>query len=189
MQDYRTDIRNCVETMRKGGVILYPTDTIWGLGCDARNAEAVKRIFNIKKRMSDKSMLLLVDSISSLERIVTDIPEAAEQLIDVAVNPLTIIYDHAIPFPEGVTAADGSVGVRITKEKFSNSLCKALRSPLISTSANVSGQKTPRCFSEITQDIIDQVDYVVKYRQDDSDKPSPSNIIKVTSSNVIKIIR
>lgn len=188
-QDFNDDIRNALETLRKGGVILYPTDTIWGLGCDATNPGAINRIFEIKQRPADKSMILLVDSMATAERYTENMPEAAEQLLDVAVSPMTIIYDHGRNVAPNVMAGDGSVAIRITHERFSNTLCKRLRGPLVSTSANVSGQKAPTNFHEIPEEIIQAVDYVVKYRQDDMSHPQASNIIKVTDSNEIKIIR
>lgn len=187
--NYAEDLKQAVETLRKGGVILYPTDTIWGLGCDASNSDAIKRIYEIKKRQQEKSLILLVDGIASLERCVGEIPEAAEQLIEAAVNPLTIIYDAAVGVDANAVADDGSVAVRITNEKFSNDLCRRFRRPIVSTSANISNSPAPRNFSEISQEIIDSVDYVVRFRQEDMALENASNIIKVSNSNEIKIIR
>lgn len=183
------DIRNALECLRKGGIILYPTDTIWGIGCDATNPEAVRKIYELKRRAESKSMLVLVDSEGSLERIVSNIPEVAWQLIESAVNPLTIIYDNPKGVAGNLLASDGSLGIRITGERFSNELCRRLRRPLVSTSANVSGEKSPMNFSEITEDIINGADYVVKYRQDDMGHPSPSNIIKLSDGGLFKVIR
>lgn len=188
-QDFNEDIRNALDTLKKGGVILYPTDTIWGLGCDATNPEAIKKIFEIKRRQAQKSMILLVDSIATAERFTENIPEAAEQLIDVAVQPLTIIYDHGRNVAHNAMAKDGTVAIRITGERFTNTLCKRLRVPLVSTSANVSGNPAPTNFSEIPEEIIQAADYVVKFRQNDMSHPQASNIIKVSDSNEIKIIR
>ncbi|MDE6265752.1 MAG: threonylcarbamoyl-AMP synthase [Muribaculaceae bacterium] len=183
------DIRNAVEVLRKGGVILYPTDTVWGLGCDATRAEAVRRIFDIKKRADSKALILLVGNEGTLQRYVDDIPDIAWELIEVAVNPLTIIYDHPVGIAREATAADGSAGFRITRETVSQRLCNAFRKPLISTSANISGHPTPRIFTEISPEIIDSADYVITARRDDTAPAEPSSIIKLSSGGLFKIIR
>lgn len=185
----KTDLDKAVETLRAGGVILYPTDTVWGLGCDATNAEAVEKIYKIKKRADAKAMLCLVDSIAMLDRFVDYVPEAAEQLIEVAVNPLTIIYDKPEGVAENLCAPDGSLGIRITGEAFSAALCRRLRRPIVSTSANISGAKTPQIFTEIAHEIVDAADYVVEFRRDDTSRSRPSNIIKVSGQNIVKVIR
>lgn len=182
------DIKKAVEVLRNGGVILYPTDTIWGLGCDAGNAKAVERIFQIKKRADSKSMLSLVASDGMLQQFVKEVPEAAWQLIDAAVNPLTIIYDSPRGIASNLLAEDGSAGFRITSETYSRNLCQRLRHPVVSTSANISGKPAPRSFREIDTEIINAVDYVAEYGRD-IEKTFPGNIIKVTDSNVITIIR
>lgn len=186
--DFTQDINCALETLRKGGVILYPTDTIWGLGCDATNEKAVARIFEIKRRADSKSMLSLVGSDGMLQQFVDPIPDAAWQLIDAAVNPLTIIYDHPRGIAPNLLAEDGSAGFRITGEQYSRTLCQRLRHPLVSTSANISGSPSPGCFNEIDGEIINAVDYVAEFGRDNIGS-KPSNIIKVTDSNVIKIIR
>lgn len=186
---YDQDIRNALDTLRKGGIILYPTDTIWGIGCDATNADAVKKIYDLKRRAESKSMLALVDSEAALERTVNDVPEVAWELIDAAVRPLTIIYDHPHGVAKNLLAEDGSLGIRITGERFSNELCRRLRRPLVSTSANISGEKAPESFREIPQVIIDGVDYVVAYRQDENINAVASNIIKLSDGGLFKIIR
>lgn len=183
------DLRNALDTLRKGGIILYPTDTVWGIGCDARNAEAVAKIYDLKKRADSKSMLVLVSSEGMLQRSVKEVPDIAWQLIDAAVNPMTIIYDDAVGVAPNLIASDGSLGIRITSEKFSRALCDRLRAPLVSTSANVSGEPTPHCFAEISPAIIDGVDYVCRYRRDDNTEATPSNIIKITRGNIVKVIR
>lgn len=183
------DIANCVETMRRGGIILYPTDTIWGIGCDATNAEAVARIYALKQRAESKSMLVLVDSEGMLERTVADVPEAAWQLIEAAVDPLTIIYDKGTGVAPNLLASDGSIGVRITGERFSQSLCRRLRRPIVSTSANISGKKAPAVFPQISDAILEGVDYAAFYRRDDTGSPSPSNIIKISDGGLVKVIR
>lgn len=183
------DLKQAVETLRNGGIILYPTDTVWGIGCDARNSEAVKKIFSLKKRADSKSMLVLVNNEAMLERYVDDVPDVAWQLIDAAVNPLTIIYDDAKNLAPELLAEDGSVGIRITGEKFSAELCRRLGAPIVSTSANISGNPAPKNFSEISSAIKDGVDYIVEYRQNDTTPHSPSNIIKLSKDGVVKIIR
>lgn len=185
----KEDIREAVATMRRGGIILYPTDTIWGLGCDATNAEAVARLFEIKHRPDAKSMLALVDSVAMLERYVDDIPDVAYELIEAAVNPLTIIYDHPRGIAPALLAPDGSMGFRITRERYSASLCRALRHPIVSTSANISGKPSPRNFSEITEQITGSVDYIAGYRRADTTPASPSGIIKISDGGVFKILR
>lgn len=184
-----SDMAEALATLKRGGIILYPTDTVWGIGCDATNAEAVKRIFELKKRADSKSMLVLVGSEGELQRTVENVPETAWMLIQAAVNPLTIIYDRPKGLAANLLAEDGSVGIRITGELFSRTLCQKLRHPLVSTSANVSGKKTPRIFSEIDEEVLQGVDYVVKYGQNDTTAHKPSNIIKVSDSGVIKVIR
>lgn len=185
----REDMARAIETLRNGGIILYPTDTVWGIGCDATNEKAVKRIFELKRRSDAKSMITLVGSEGELQRTVKNIPEAAWMLIEAAVDPLTIIYDHPQGLAPNILAEDGSAGIRITSELFSKTLCERLRRPLVSTSANISGEKTARYFHEISQEIIDGVDYVVKYRQDDTTPHKSSSVIKVSDSGVFKIIR
>ncbi len=184
----KQELSNALEVIKKGGIILYPTDTIWGIGCDASNSEAIAKIFQLKKRKDSKSMLSLVASDGMLQQFVRNIPDVAWQLIDSAVNPLTIIYDNPINISSDLLAADGSAGFRITKEIFSRSLALMLRKPLVSTSANISGETSPKCFSDISEEIIDGVDYVVEFGRDYR-ASKPSNIIKITNSAVVKIIR
>lgn len=178
-----------IETMRNGGIILYPTDTVWGIGCDATNADAVQKIYDLKKRADSKSMLVLVGSEGELQRAVTTVPDAAWMLIEAAVKPLTIIYDQPKGLADNLLAEDGSVGIRITDELFSRTLCQRMRVPVVSTSANVSGKKTPRNFEEIDDVIKEGVDYVVRYRQWDTTPGKSSDIIKVSDSGEIQIIR
>lgn len=183
------DLKEAVRTMKQGGIILYPTDTVWGIGCDAGNEDAVKKIYNLKKREDSKSMLVLVSSEGMLQRTVKEVPDIAWQLIDAAVNPMTIVYDDAIGVASNLISEDGSLGIRITGEKFSYSLCERMRGPIVSTSANISGRPTPHNFSEISQEIIDGVDYVCKFRQKEHGAAKPSNIIKITRGNIVKVIR
>ena len=175
--------------MNEGGVILYPTDTIWGIGCDATNEEAVRRVYEIKQRSDSKAMLVLVDSAVKVDFYVQDVPEVAWDWIEGADKPLTIIYSGARNLAPNLLAEDGSVGIRVTNEEFSKRLCQQFRKAIVSTSANVSGQPSPANFSEITEELKSLVDYVVGYRQDEIGHPKPSSIIKLDKGGVIKIIR
>ena len=175
--------------MREGGVILYPTDTIWGIGCDATNEDAVRRVYEIKQRQDSKAMLVLVDSSVKVDFYVRDVPEVAWDLIDLADKPLTIIYSGARNLAANLLAEDGSVGIRVTNEDFSKRLCQQFRKAIVSTSANISGQPSPKNFSEISEEVKSAVDYIVAYRQEEISNPKPSSIIKLDKGGVIKIIR
>ena len=175
--------------MREGGVILYPTDTIWGIGCDATNEDAVHRVYEIKQRQDSKAMLVLVDSSVKVDFYVRDVPEVAWDLIDLADKPLTIIYSGARNLAANLLAEDGSVGIRVTNEDFSKRLCQQFRKAIVSTSANISGQPSPKNFSEISEEVKSAVDYIVGYRQEEMSNPTPSSIIKLDKGGVIKIIR
>lgn len=185
----KESLDKALEVLKNGGIILYPTDTIWGIGCDATNTEAVKRIFELKQREDAKAMLMLVGSEGQLQQFVKEVPDVAWQLIDSAVNPLTIIYDEPINISPALLAEDGSAGFRITNEYFSRSLCQRLRRPLVSTSANISGKPSPKSFADIDKEILDGVDYVVEVRRDEKREAAPSNIIKIGNDSVVKIIR
>ena len=175
--------------MREGGVILYPTDTIWGIGCDATNEDAVRRVYEIKQRQDSKAMLVLVDSSVKVDFYVRDVPEVAWDLIDLADKPLTIIYSGARNLAANLLAEDGSVGIRVTNEDFSKRLCQQFRKAIVSTSANISGQPSPKNFSEISEEVKSAVDYIVGYRQEEMSNPKPSSIIKLDKGGVIKLIR
>lgn len=175
--------------MREGGVILYPTDTIWGIGCDATNEDAVRRVYEIKQRQDSKAMLVLVDSSVKVDFYARDVPEVAWDLIDLADKPLTIIYSGARNLAANLLAEDGSVGIRVTNEDFSKRLCQQFRKAIVSTSANISGQPSPKNFSEISEEVKSAVDYIVGYRQEEMSNPKPSSIIKLDKGGVIKIIR
>lgn len=175
--------------MRERGVILYPTDTIWGIGCDATNEDAVRRVYEIKQRQDSKAMLVLVDSSVKVDFYVRDVPEVAWDLIDLADKPLTIIYSGARNLAANLLAEDGSVGIRVTNEDFSKRLCQQFRKAIVSTSANISGQPSPKNFSEISEEVKSAVDYIVGYRQEEMSNPKPSSIIKLDKGGVIKIIR
>jgi L-threonylcarbamoyladenylate synthase len=183
------DVKAALEVLQKGGIILYPTDTIWGIGCDACNEEAVKRVYAIKNRIDSKSMLVLMENAALLERYVAEVPEIAYDLIELTDKPMTIIYDGARGLAKNLIADDGSIGIRITTEAFSSELIRRFKRPIVSTSANISGRPSPACFDEIEHEIIDSVDYVVKYRQDDTTKAVPSSIMKLGRGGEIKIIR
>jgi len=183
------EIKKACEVLRDGGIILYPTDTIWGIGCDATNEKAVQRIYDIKKRSDSKSMLVLLDSSAKLDFYVSELPDIALDLIEVSDKPLTVIYSGAKNVAPNLIAEDGSLGIRITNEAFSRNLCQRFRKPLVSTSANISGQPSPRNFSEINDEIIRSVDYVVNYRRTDNQLAKPSGIIQIGSGGLVKVIR
>jgi L-threonylcarbamoyladenylate synthase len=183
------DLKESLNTLRQGGILLYPTDTIWGLGCDPTNESAVNRIFQLKSRGENKNLIILADSISMIERYVTDIPEIVYELAEVSDTPLTIIYPKGKNLAAGVCSEDGSVAIRICKDKFCSELISRFRKPIVSTSANLSGSPSPGNFSEIEEILINKVDYVVKFRQDDRSKNLASPVIKVNLNGTIKIIR
>ncbi len=186
---YDEDINEALAILKNGGIILYPTDTIWGLGCDATNPEAVQKIFSIKSRSENKSLLILVDGEGMLGRYVKEIPEIVYELTAVSDKPLTIIYPTGKNLAPGVCSEDGSVGIRICHDEFCSELIKRLRKPLVSTSANLSGKPSPAFFSEIEKPVIDAADYTVNYRRNDRRISSASSIIKVEINGTIKIIR
>ncbi len=182
-------IKECVEVLRKGGVILYPTDTIWGLGCDATNSNAVKKIYNIKKRDDKQGMLILLDSESKLPYHVKEVPGIAWQLIEVSDQPLTLIYPGARNIAPELIADDGSLGIRIMEDEFCALLIARLRKPLVSTSANITGETAPVNYMEINNKIKEAVDYIVPLRQDEADMKTASSIIKIEIDGQFKIIR
>lgn len=183
------EIKKAIEVLRSGGVILYPTDTVWGLGCDATNEEAVKRIFDIKKRTDTKAMLVLIDNPSKLQSYVDEVPDMTWDLIELSEKPLTIIYPQAKNLALNLIAEDKTIGIRVTKEAFSRNLCAQFRKPIVSTSANISGNATPRNFTQISDEIKNSVDYVVNFRQDDLSESAPSSIIKLGKGNLFQLIR
>lgn len=185
----REEIKKACEVLQKGGVILYPTDTVWGIGCDATNEEAVKRVYEIKKRADSKAMLVLVDSDVKVDYYVQDVPEVAWDLIQYATKPLTVIYDGARNLAPNLIGEDGSVGIRVTSEEFSKQLCFRFRKAIVSTSANISGEPAPASFGEIQEEIKQAVDYIVGYRQDEPAGAKPSSILKLGKGGVIRIIR
>ena len=186
MQD---DIINAVDVMRKDGIILYPTDTIWGIGCDATNKTAIEKIYNLKNREDSKSMIILVHDLKMIYNYVQEIPDIALQLIEVNDKPMTLVYPEAINLPENLINSDGTIAIRITSDPFCQELIKKLKRPIISTSANISGQKAPENFKDIDPKITTGVDYTVKFRQNDSSKRTPSSIIKIGLKGEIEVIR
>ena len=205
MRYNKEDLQQALQVLRSGGIIVYPTDTVWGIGCDATNVEAVKRIYALKQREDSKSMLVLLDSAAKLNYYV-DVPEAAEMLLgvqnsdrfaegaqtdleDEATKPMTIIYPNARHLAQNLIAEDGSIGIRITSEPFSQALCAQLKRPIVSTSANISGHPSARFFHEIEQAILEGADYVCLFRREDETPHQPSTIIKINADNSFKIIR
>lgn len=187
--EFNHDIKQCLDTLQSGGVILYPTDTIWGLGCDATNENAVRRIYEMKKRLDTKSMLVLIDSPAKLQAYVEEIPDMAWDLIELTNKPLSIIYPCAKNLAKNLLADDNSIGIRVTNEFFSKTLCMRFKRPIVSTSANISGEPSPLNFSQISDYIKSCVDHIVDYRQTENTSPTPSSIIKLGIGNQIQIIR
>ena len=183
------EVKKAIEVMKNGGVILYPTDTVWGIGCDATNAAAVKRVYDIKQRDDSKALICLVDSADRLARYVRDVPTVVWDMVELTTKPLTVVYENATGLAPNLLADDGSVGLRVTAEEFSKELCFRFQKPVVSTSANISGEPTPRTFDEISDDIKNAVDYVVRYNQRCKEKHQPSSIIKVHANGEFAIIR
>ncbi len=188
-KDIAEDIQKAVQVLRQGGLILYPTDTIWGIGCDAANADAVRRVYELKQREDSKAMICLVDSADRMQRYLRQVPDVAWDLVEFTESPLTLILDCAVNLAPNLIAEDGSIGMRVTKEKISQELCYRFQKAIVSTSANLSGEPSPANFSEISEEIIQGVDYVMKSRQNDTSKAKPSKIIKLGINGELKIIR
>lgn len=189
MVDFENDIKNCVQVIQNGGTILYPTDTVWGLGCDALNEQAVDNIFAIKHRPKEKSLIiLLAEAKDVLQYVASPHPD----IIDILENfeqPTTVIYDGALEFPENVVHETGSIAIRVTDDPFCKALIKRMQRPLVSTSANISGEPTPATFAMVSPEIISAVDYVVKHRQDDNTIKQPSRIVRIDEDGNVIIIR
>jgi len=183
------DIAQCVNTLNNGGLILYPTDTVWGIGCDATNAEAVKRVYQLKQRDDSKALIVLIDNADHIDHYVVDVPAIARELIDVAVKPLTIIYEGAYNLAPNLLGDEDSVGIRIPNDEFCHQLCARFGKPIVSTSANVSGNPTAKTFADIDPAIVNGVDYAVEYRRNDTTPHHPSNIILLSRDGTFKIIR
>lgn len=187
----KQDLQSALRVLRDGGVILYPTDTIWGIGCDATNEQAVARVYKIKKRVDSKAMLVLLDGAGKLQGYMEKVPDTAWMLLEAneGQRPMTIIYPKARCLASNLLAEDGSVGIRITNEPFSKALCEQLRRPLVSTSANFSGEPAAKIFSDIHSELLQSVDYVCQFRRDDITQYKPSSIIKIDDAERITIIR
>ncbi len=188
-QSFDDELKRAVAVLKEGGTILYPTDTIWGIGCDATNATAVEKIVNLKKRNENKSLIVLVDDESRLQRFVKDVPSNAWDLIEFSDRPLTIIYPKGAGLPPCVLAADGSVAIRIVKDEFCKQLIRKLNKPIVSTSANISSQAAPANYIDIGDEVLQGVDYVVNLRQNEKNNVLPSVILKLELDGKIKFIR
>jgi L-threonylcarbamoyladenylate synthase len=185
----KEEVAKALKVIQDGGIILYPTDTIWGIGCDATNTEAIKKIFALKQRDEAKSMIILLDTENKLESYIQEVPSIAYDLIEYAENPLTLVMPGAKNISPALIAADGSVGIRVAKHEFCQQLIQRLRKPVVSTSANISGKPSPQTFDEIDQEIIDGVDYVVNEEQHVSEKKKPSTIMRLTPDGQFEFIR
>ena len=182
--NFEKDIEKCLEVLRTGGLILYPTDTIWGIGCDATNEKAVERIYKLKKRSDEKAMIVLVADEKDIMQYVAAPDLSLFDYLDKTAKPTTVVYDGALGFADNLTGKDGSIAIRICKEEFCRHLIKRFRKPIVSTSANVSGMTSPKIFKEITDEIKNGVDYIVKYKQDDETPAQPSSLIKWNNGNI-----
>ena len=189
IKEYEQDVKVCNDILKLGGVILYPTDTIWGIGCDATNESAIEKIFKIKHRDAKKSFVLLMTDIKQLSEFIANPLPDLESLISDFKEPTTIIYENAINLPATVLAEDGSVAIRITQDPFCRSLIKRLRQPIVSTSANVSGKASPQTFSDIDEEIKSRADYVVKWRQEEIEPQQASDIFKLDSQGNLHRLR
>ncbi len=183
------DIQKAIEVLHSGGLLLYPTDTIWGIGCDATNAQAIEKVFKLKGRLNDKPLIILIDDDNKLASYVREIPDVAYQLIEFAEKPLTIIYDGAKNLAENLIAEDGSIGIRVTSHPFCKELLRRFRKPIVSTSANLSGFPSPKSFYDINKEIKDGVDYIVNYGQDEVNEYNASTIMKLGTSGEFRLIR
>lgn len=185
----REDFQRALKVLHEGGLILYPTDTVWGIGCDACNAEAVTKLLHLKNRPTGKPLIVLIDQPGKIPQYVGEMPELAWDLVEVSEKPLTIVYDGAKKVAPNALAEDGSIGIRVTHELFSQALCQRFRQPIVSTSANLSGRPTPKSFYEIDETIVSGVDYVVKYRQEERNIYTPSGVLRLGRHGEIEIIR
>jgi len=183
------EVKKAIEVLKAGGVILYPTDTVWGIGCDATNPEAVKKVYEIKRREDSKALICLVDSEARLSRYVRQVANVTWDMIEMSERPLTVIYNHVTGLAPNLLAEDGSAGIRITREDFSKELCFRFQKPIVSTSANISGEPTAQTFDEISDEIKQAVDHIVHYSQRCKEKHQPSSIIKIDENGQFTIIR
>jgi len=186
---FKQDLDQALKTLQSGGVILYPTDTVWGLGCDATNEAAAEKINQIKGRATDKSFIILLDTDSKIQSYVSEVPEVAYDLIEYAENPLTVIFSNAKNLAPNVINQDGTVGIRVVNHDFCKQLLQRFRKPIVSTSANISGQPTPQFFDEISEEVKEKVDYVVTLEQELRIPKKPSTIIKLGPTGQFSFIR
>lgn len=182
------EIRKCLDTLKNGGLIVYPTDTVWGIGCDATNENAVKRVYELKKREDSKALICLVANQAMLERHVAMVPDAAYDIMDLAEKPTTIVFDEPRGVAKNLIADDNTLAIRVASDKFCQYLINNFGKPIVSTSANISGEPTPSQFKEISEEILKGVEYVVNLH-DENQNPSPSSIIKLSNDGQVKVIR
>jgi len=185
----KEEIRNCLDVLRKGGTILYPTDTIWGIGCDATNAKAVQKVYEIKMRMERKGLIILIDRKERLNNYIESVPEIALDLIVSVNKPLTVIYPNARNLAKNLIAPDGTIGIRLVRDDFCNRLIRTFGKPLVSTSANLTGHVAPLVFKDIPEEIRNQVDYIVKLAREEIKETKPSTIIRLKTNDEFEIIR
>lgn len=184
----KQEIQNSLEVLRSGGLLLYPTDTIWGIGCDATNAEAVQKVYNLKQRADSKALICMVASDGMLQKHINKVPDLAWDIIDLSEKPTTIVYDQPKEVAKNLIAADNTLAVRLTKHPFCQKLIHQFGKPIVSTSANISGMPAPSCFNEIQPEILKGVDYVVDLHRKEKCS-SPSAIIKLSNTGIVKVIR
>lgn len=183
------EIVKALEVLKNGGVILYPTDTIWGIGCDATNPEAVKKVYEIKKRDDSKALVVLINEIGQLRTYVNEVPEIAWDLVDFAEDALTVVYPEGKNLADNLLATDGSVAIRLCKDEFCTKLMQRFKRALVSTSANLSGEPSPKNFNEISKTVLNEVDYVVNWRQNETQNPKPSRIVSLGVNGEFKLLR
>ncbi len=184
----KTEIQKTIDTLKKGNLILYPTDTVWGIGCDATNPEAVKKVYALKQRADSKALICLVSDVAMLEKYVDEVPDAAYDIIRLADKPVTIVYDNPVGVAPNLVAADNTLAIRVAGDEFCQQLIKTFRKPIVSTSANISGEPAPMSFAEISPYILKGVDYIVPLHRDKRGE-KPSSIIKIGKGGLVKIIR
>lgn len=184
----KEEIESCLKVLNEGGLILYPTDTVWGIGCDATNEEAVEKVYGLKQRPDSKALICLVANIRMLERHVYEVPEPAYDLVELSTRPTTIIYDQPMNVAKNLVAEDDTLAIRVASDEFCQRLTARMKRPLVSTSANISGRPTPGSFAEIDEEILKGVDYIVNLHREKKNGP-PSSIIKLGNNGLVKIIR
>ncbi len=188
MEEFKREISKCLEVLQSGGLIVYPTDTVWGIGCDATNEEAVRKIYELKKRSDTKTMLCMVANDAMLERHVTSVPDLAYDMMDLSEKPITIVYDDPRGVAQNLIADDQTLAIRVTNDRFCKNLIQRFAKPIVSTSANLAGEPTPRSYAEISEHILKGVDYVVNLKRD-AMNANPSSIIKLGKDGTVKVIR